>query len=117
MDDLSVLGVLDDSAVTGELFFQRLHDPLLVKLFRDSLEVGKRPSEILPSTQDYSNVFTPPLHHSTHLNRGESLTPVPLLDSDVNESVAVHTPAHIVFVNIERVEVCKVLMTWTNVVK
>ena len=45
----------------------------------------------------------------TYLNRGEGLASVPLLDSDVNESVAVHTPSHIVFVNIERVEVCKVL--------
>ena len=45
----------------------------------------------------------------THLNRGKGLAPVPLLDSDVNESVAIHTPSHIVFVNIERVEVCKVL--------
>jgi len=79
LDDLSVLWVLNDGAVAGKLLFQRLDDSLFVKLLRDSL------------------------------NRGEGLASVPLLDSDVNESVAVHTPSHIVFVNIERVEVCKVL--------
>merc|ERR1719204_1476742 len=79
LDDLAVLRMFDDSSVAGKLFFQRLHDSLLVKLLRDSLHGGK------------------------------GLAAVPLLDSDVNERVAVHAPSNIVFVHIERIEVGKVL--------
>ena len=111
LDDLSVLRVLDDGTVAGKLFFQRLDDAFFVKLLRDSLsqkwqlkcEYKTECSSAIPPKES-SNIIA-----ATYLNRGEGFASVPLLDSDVNEWVAVHTPSHIVFVNIERVEVCKVL--------